>query len=138
MFVLDTNVVSEMRRQEKMHPKVYTWATRTPLASMYLSAVTVLELEVGVLRVERKDAKQAVLLRWWLENRVLTEFEGRILPLDTAVARCCARFHVPDPKAERDAMIAATAMVHGMTLATRNMPDFQSMGVTMLNPWTQG
>ncbi len=135
MFVLDTNVVSEMRRQEKMHPKVYAWAKRTPLASMYLSAVTLMELELGVLRIERKDARQGALLRWWLEKRVLGEFEGRILPLDVASARHCAQFHVPDPKPERDAMIASTAMAHGMIAVTRNVADFRQMGVATMNPW---
>jgi predicted nucleic acid-binding protein len=135
MFVLDTNIVSEMRRRDKMHPKVRAWATATPLASLYLSAVTVLELDLGVLLVERKDAKQGALLRAWLEQRVLTEFDGRVLPFDAVAARCCARLHVPDPKAERDAMIAATALVHGMTLVTRNVADFQRTGVSTLNPW---
>jgi predicted nucleic acid-binding protein len=135
MFVLDTHIVSEMRRRDKMHPKVRAWATTTPLASMYLSAVTVLELELGVLLVERKDVKQGALLRAWLEKRVLTEFEGRVLPLDTVVARCCAKLHVPDPKAERDAMIAATTSAHGMTLVTRNVANFRRTGVLTLNPW---
>ena len=135
MFLLDTNVVSEMRRQQKMHPRVFAWATRTPFASMYLSTITVFELELGVLRIERKDAKQAAPLRWWLEQRVLREFDERILPLDVAAARCCANLHMPDPKAERDAMIAAIAMTHGMTAVTRNTADFRAMGVKTLNPW---
>ena len=135
MFMLDTNVVSEMRRQKKMHPNVYAWAQSTPFASLYLSAITVFEIEMGVLRIERKDAKQAVPLRWWLEQRVLKEFDGRILPFDTTAARRCAGLHVPNPKAERDAMIAATALVHGMTVITRNVADFRFMGSNTFNPW---
>jgi len=94
-----------------------------------------LELELGVLRVERRDAAQAAVLRSWLEARVLPEFSGRVLAIDADVARCCARLHVPDPRAERDALIAATARVHGMTVVTRNVADFEGLGVPLFNPW---
>jgi predicted nucleic acid-binding protein len=135
MFVLDTNVVSELRRPDRAHAHVVTWARNIALAQLYLSALTVLELELGILRMERKDPRQGAELRAWMERQVLPEFAGRILPLDTTVARRCASLHVPDPVAERDAMIAATVLVHGMTLVTRNVRDFQRTGVTTLNPW---
>lgn len=74
-------------------------------------------------------------MRSWLDGQVLTAFEGRILSVDGAVAVRCARLHVPDPRSERDALIAATALVHGMTVVTRNTADFETTGVALLNPW---
>ena len=135
MFILDTNVVSELRRPHKADPRVLAWADKTPVAGFFLSSIKVLELELGVLRMERKDAVQGALLRAWLDSQVLPRFAGRILPVDTAVAQCCARLHVPDSRAERDALIAATALVHGMTVATRKVDDFAATGVQIFNPW---
>ena len=137
MFILDTNVVSELRKAKsrKADTRVVTWAASVSPASLFLSAITVFELETGVLQFERRDPKQGTLLRAWLDNQVLPAFQGRVLPIDEAVARCCARLHVPDPRAERDAMIAATALVHGMTVVTRNVQDFAPTRVPTLNPW---
>ncbi len=137
MFVLDTNVVSELRkvRLGKANAQVARWADTVNAATLYLSAITVLELEAGVLQMERQDPKQGGALRAWLDSQVLQEFAGRVLPIDTAVARRCARLHVPDPRAERDALIAATALVHSMTVVTRNVADFEPMGAPLLNPW---
>jgi predicted nucleic acid-binding protein len=75
------------------------------------------------------------MFRAWMDNHVLPEFAARVLPVDTAVAQRCARLHVPDRRAERDALIAATALVHGMTIVTRNIADFEPTGVPVLNPW---
>ncbi len=138
MFVLDTNVVSELRRPEKANPGVAAWAAALPLANFYLSAITVLELEWGVLLMARRDAQQGAILRAWMDTQVLPRFEGRILAVDTVVAQRCARLHVPDPRSERDALIAATALAHGMTVATRNAADFKRMGVPIINPWAPG
>jgi predicted nucleic acid-binding protein len=137
MFILDTNVVSELRkvRLGKANAQVANWADTVEAITLYISAITVLELEMGVLLAERRDAKQDKILRTWLDNHVLPEFKDRILPVDTAVAQCCARLHVPDPRSERDALIAATALVHGMTVVTRNVDDFAATGVNLLNPW---
>jgi toxin FitB len=137
MFVLDTNVVSELRkiRLGKADPHVAAWADRVDAGSLHLSAITVLELEIGVLQLERKDPQQGAILRTWLDTLVLPEFSGRIIPIDAAVAQRCARLHVPDPRGERDALIAATALVHGMTVVTRNLADFKATGVPLLNPW---
>lgn len=137
MFILDTNVVSEIRkiRLGTAHPNVTLWADSVNASSLYLSAITVLELELGILQLERKDTRQGGILRQWLESCVLPEFEGRVLPVDARVARCCASLHTPDPRAERDALIAATAWVHSMTVVTRNQGDFQTTGVSWLNPW---
>lgn len=137
MFVLDTDVVSELRRAKsgKADPQVVAWASSVPQGALFLSAISVLELEMGVLSVTRRDAAQGALLRAWLDGHVLPAFAGRVLAVDTAVALCCARLHVPDPCAERDALIAATAIVHGMTVVTRNVSDFVATGVALFNPW---
>jgi predicted nucleic acid-binding protein len=137
MFVLDTNVVSELRkvRSKKADLNVARWAESVNAETLYISAITVLELELGVLQRERKDTAQGAMLRTWLDTQVLPEFGGRILPIDTAIAQRCARLHVPDPKSERDALIAATALVHGMTVVTRNVDDFKATGVPLINPW---
>lgn len=137
MYLLDTNVVSELRkiRSGKADANVAAWAESLDASELFISAITVLELEMGVLSLERKDASQGNLLRTWLKDHVLPEFETRTLAVDTAVAQRCARLHVPDRKSERDALIAATAMVHGMTIATRNIVDFENTGVKLFNPW---
>jgi predicted nucleic acid-binding protein len=136
MFVLDTNVVSELRRPEKADRKVLAWASMTPLASIFLSDITLLELELGALSIARKDEAQGRVLRSWIDDQILPRFEGRMLAIDAAVALRCASLHVPDPRAERDALIAATALVHGMTIVTRNVADFERTGVQILNPWS--
>ena len=137
MYVLDTNVVSELRkgRLGKADGKVLAWAASVDAADLFVSAITLMELELGVLSIERKDAVQGALLRAWLTQQVLPEFSARILPIDTAVALRCARLHVPDQGGERDALIAATALVHGMAVVTRNVADFKPTGVTVINPW---
>ena len=136
MFVLDTNVLSQLRRPEKADRKVLAWASMTPLASIFLSVITLLELELGALSIARKDEAQGRVLRSWIDDQILPRFEGRMLAIDTAVALRCASLHVPDPRAERDALIAATALVHGMTIVTRNVADFERTGVQILNPWS--
>jgi len=138
MYLLDTNVVSELRRADRTHPNVRAWADATPAGAGFLSAISVLELELGVLLCERKDPTKGRTLRTWLDDQVLTQFEGRILPVDVDVARACARLHVPDPRSSRDALIAATALVHGMTVVTRNVSDFAPTGVALVNPWDAG
>lgn len=137
LHLLDTNVVSELRkvRTGKADKRVAKWADAVSAADLYLSAISVHELEMGVLLIERKDPAQGNVLRAWLDEHVLPAFAGRILPVDEAVARRCAMLHVPDPAPIRDSLIAATALVHGMTVVTRNVADFEPMGVMLLNPW---
>jgi len=135
MFLLDTNVVFELRRRERTHPKVAAWADSVQASDLFLSAITILEIEAGTLLLARRDAVQGAVLRAWIDEKVLPAFAGRILAIDTLVAQRCAKLHVPDPRAERDALIAATALVHRMCVVTRNVSDFQPMGVELLNPW---
>jgi len=137
MFLLDTNVLSELRKMEsgRAASAVAAWARERSVESLFLCSITVLELELGILLVERRDSAQGARLRHWLHQQILPTFADRILPVDTAVALRCAALHVPDPHAERDAMIAATALVHGLTVVTRNISDFEGTGATTLNPW---
>jgi hypothetical protein len=135
MYILDTNVVSELRKAKKAHQNVKKWAQPLPAASLYISVISVLELEIGILLIERRDQEQGTILRAWMDRHVLPTFSGRILVIDTAVAQRCATLHVPNPRSDRDALIAATALVHGLTVATRNVTDFERMGVGVVNPW---
>jgi len=134
-YLVDTNVWSELRNPARTDRNVEAWARAAEPAEMYLSVVTVFELERGVLLVERRDPPQGARLRRWLEDRVLGPFERQILSVDGAIARRSAALHVPDPRPERDALIAASALAYRMTVVTRNVGDFEPMGVTLLNPW---
>jgi len=135
MYILDTNVVSELRKAKKANQNVTKWAQPLPSTTIYISVISILELEIGVLLIERRDKEQAAILRTWMGRHVLPTFSGRVLAIDTAVAQRCATLHVPNPRSDRDALIAATALVHGLTVATRNVADFAGMGVGVVNPW---
>lgn len=137
MFILDTNVVSELRKAKagKADANVVAWAAAQDPAALFLSAITLLELEMGVRLAERRDSAQGVVLRAWMADRVLPAFAGRVLPVDGPVALCCAALHVPDPRSDRDALIAATGIVHAMPIVTRNVADFEPTGVKIINPW---
>jgi predicted nucleic acid-binding protein len=135
MFLLDTNVVSELRRPDRGNPDVVRWASSVARSAQFLSAVTVLELEIGALSLSRKDKAQGGLLWTWIRHKVLPEFAGQILPFTVDTSLLCAPLHVPDRRPQRDTMIAATALEHRLTVVTRNIRDFASMGVPTLNPW---
>jgi predicted nucleic acid-binding protein len=137
MFLLDTNVVSELRKVKagKADRNVAAWARQVPASGLFLSVVTLQELEIGVLLAERRDASQGAILRSWLDDHVLSAFADRILPVDTVVARRSATLHVPDPRPFRDALIAATALVHQLVVVTRDRADFAPIGVRVLDPW---
>lgn len=135
MFLLDTNVISELRKgKPKQSAAVRAWAKNLPVNQLYLSAITVLELEIGVQRMERKDARQGKVLRTWAET-VLQQFAGQMLPFTGETALLCAGMHVPDLRSFRDAMIAATAQQHSFTLVTRNVADFVGLRIQLFNPW---
>jgi len=140
MYLLDTNVISELRKARKTHPNVKKWAEPLPTSSLCISVISLLELEIGILLIgqrgkDRRDKEQGAILRAWMDGHVLPAFSGRILAIDTAVAQRCATLHVPNPRSDRDALIAATALVHGLTVVTRNTADFERTGVPVLNPW---
>lgn len=139
MYVLDTNVVSELRRAPsgRADEQVVSWASQIEPALAYISAVTAMELEIGVRLVERRDGPSGLVLRQWLENDVHSAFEGRILPVDVEVARVAAALQIPDPAPVSDAFIAATAIVHSMSVVTRDSGDFTRFsGLSVINPWT--
>ncbi len=138
MYLLDTNVVSELRKAKtgKINRGVKAWARNISPVTLFLSSISILELEIGILLIERRDPVQGRLLRSWMDGNVLPTFHNRILAVDIAVAQRCAALHIPNPRADRDALIAATAIVHGLTIVTRNVQDFEPTGVAILNPWT--
>ncbi len=137
MYLLDTNVVSELRkvRAGKADAQVAAWSNTVDSETLFVSVITIQELEIGILLAERRDPTQGAMLRTWFDAHVLPAFAGRILAIDTAVALQSARLHVPNPRPLRDTYIAATALVHGMTAVTRNVADFKPTGVGVINPW---
>jgi predicted nucleic acid-binding protein len=138
MFLLDTNVVSELRKVQigKANPGLAAWAGAVVASDLFVSVITLEEIEIGILLAERRDPAKGAVFRHWMNQQVLPTFSRRTLPVDTTVALRCAQLHVPDARPERDALIAATALVHGLTVVTRNSADFTPTGVRILNPWT--
>lgn len=135
MYLVDTNVISELRNPRTANRNVMAWDASVSRSLLYISTVSVLELEIGVRQKERSDVRQGRLLRDWIENKVLPAFSDRIIPIDLEISRRCAALHVPDPRPLGDSLIAATALVHGMTVVTRDVKDFTLTGVSLLNPW---
>lgn len=137
MFLLDTNVISELRKGVKADIHVHAWAKSVSTSALFISVISILEIEAGILLKERKDPAQGIILRAWLESHVLPTFADRILNVDFSVARKCAKLHVPHPCSERDALIAATALTNGLIVVTRNIKDFEETKVDLFNPWQQ-
>ena len=136
MFILDTNAISDLRANKpKQDAGLRAWAASQPAAAQYLTTITVLELEMGVLGLERRDPTQGAMLRAWMTG-VLASFRGRILPFSEKAALICAALNVPHLKPHRDSMSAAIALEHGFTVVTDNLADFAVPGLTTINPWT--
>ncbi len=138
MYLLDTNAISELRKAPsgKANTGVIEWASQQSTSLLFISSITIMELQTGILLKMRKDKAQGELLQKWLDEKVLSAFAERIIAFDQAVALQCAKLHVPDRRSDRDALIAATAIVHRMTVVTRNIKDFEGTGCKLLNPWT--
>lgn len=135
--LLDTNVISELRKPAgRASDQVRDWVRGQLASTLFLSAIMILEIDLGIRRRRRRDPEQADLLQRWLEGGVLATFDGRILRVDVAVTRRAAALHVPDPRPERDALIGATALVHDLTVVTRNVSDFCTIGVEIRDPWS--
>lgn len=135
-YLLDTNVISELRKPAgRAAPNVRAWAQQQSTSELSISVITVMEIEIGVARLERRDSVQGKTLRQWLERDLLAAFDARTLPVDLAVVRRAAALHVPDPRPERDVLIAATAMTRNLVVVTRNIADFRPLGVELRNPW---
>ncbi|MBB4404271.1 MULTISPECIES: type II toxin-antitoxin system VapC family toxin [Rhizobium/Agrobacterium group] len=136
-YLLDTNVVSELRKvgDGKADLNVTRWVSAQDSSDLFISAITVLEIERGILGLQRRDGAQGALLRQWMDERVRPEFEGRILAVDDAVATRCAHLHIPDRRNEADALIASTALVHNLAVVTRNVRDFDGTGAIVVDPW---
>ncbi len=139
MYVLDTNVVSELRkaRAGRANQGVVDWASDVSTGLTYVSAITIQELEHGVLLAERRDPRSGEVLRQWINNDVHRAFNKRVLPVDATVARQAAALHVPDPAPVQDALIAATALTNNMAVITRNVTDFERyQALEVINPFT--
>lgn len=136
-YLLDTNVLSELRKvgDGKADANVTKWVGAQDSNDLFISAITILEIERGILTIQRRDAAQGSRLRGWMDSRVRPEFAERVLPIDDAIATRCAHLHIPDRRNEAAALIAATALVHGLTVVTRNVQDFDDTGVIVVDPW---
>ena len=135
MFLLDTNALSELRRPGRAHPGLIAWLSGKAPADLFISSITLFEVELGAALAERKDPGKGHVLRSWIDKHVVPAFRGRILAVDAEVAQRCAALHVPIPRPQADSLIAATALVHRLALVTRNVRDFECMGVPLINPW---
>jgi toxin FitB len=137
VFLLDTNILSALRRPDRADPSLLKFAAERLGGGAFISAVSVMEIEYGALLLARRDKLQSAMLTEWLEGKLLPEYSSRTLDVTLAAARRCAALHVSNPQPCRDAFIAATALVHGLTLVTRNTKDFLTTGIKLLNPWEQ-
>lgn len=135
-FLLDTNVISEIRKGARAHPQVVRWVEATPAEKLFTSVIVLAEIRRGIELKRRHDRVQAALLDGWYET-MRAGLGDRVLPISEPVAETWARLGIPDPIPLFDGLLAATALVHGMTLVTRNIADFARSGVPTLDPFAQ-
>lgn len=135
MYLLDTNVISELRKTDRAHPQVWKWANGVRSEDLFISVITITEIKTGILSLARRDAQQAQALETWLTQQILPTFSERILPITLPIALRCATLHAQRSGPQHDMLIAATALVHKQILVTRNTQDFSATGATVLNPW---
>ncbi len=134
-FLLDTNVISEIRKRERANPNVAQWISRTPVGEIGTSVLVIAEIRRGIELKRRSDPEQAKSLdRWFSQMR--TRLADRVLPIDEPIAEAWALMGVPDPLSPIDGLLAATAKVHGLTLVTRNIKDIAVTGVPFLDPFS--
>ena len=135
-FLLDTNVISCSKRPEKRAPAFQAFMRKFRIDDAFLSVITIMEIRFGVRLEQSRNAVFSTELERWLTEDVLVNFSDRILPFDTAIALRTGALPTPNKRPSPDAMIAATALHHGLTVVTRNISDFEPLGVPCLNPWT--
>ena len=133
-FLVDTNVVSELRKGRRANAKVRDWLQSVDEAALYLSVLVIGELRQGIEGLRRRDPSAAANLDRWLQELVQRHTD-RVLPVDAAVADRWGRLNIPDPVSAVDGMLAATALVHSLTLVTRNVRDIQRTGVRYIDPF---
>lgn len=138
MYLLDTPVIAELGRAKsgKANPSVTRWAAGVASQNLFISALSLLELTGGAVQAERKDRTHGAALRAWAEDTVPKAFDGRILAVDLAVARKRAALPFNEPRSDRDAVLAATALAHGLTLVTHNPAAFRFARLKLFDPWS--
>jgi predicted nucleic acid-binding protein len=137
MFLLDTNVVSALRNPGDADKNLVAWANSQQVFNLYVSSISIMELKLAILEKRKVDPAAGEALNDWLQTQVLQGFKGRLVAFDAEMAEYCAALHVPNPKSERDAMIAATCLVNNMTLVTKTPSDFKHIKIQAINPWQE-
>ena len=135
MYLLDTNVLSETRIPHRTNPNVARWFDQVAPERLFISVVTVFEIELGALRLIRRDPPAGQSLRNWIDQKIMPEFDTRIIDIDRRVMKRSAELQVPKSRPDHDTLIAATALVHGLVMVTRNVKDFADTGVEVVNPF---
>lgn len=134
-FLLDTNVLSASRKLDRLDKDASRVIENLPIERCYVSVISILEIEIGIKRMERRDGAQAGVIRKWSAGLYERFDLARIIPFDHDMALLCAALHVPDGRSYNDAMLAATALARNLTLVTRNVSDFAGTGVSLIDPW---